>query len=167
MLLHGTESCLAASIWDEEAQKGLSWLRSCPCQGHRESHAFCKQKLSWLDAQDREGLTEQRHLAQGGLHLELQLTNPEFKIVERMLVDLLYAFGQGKREVSQGTQVPPFIVTLLEKIWEKDSFRVTDVCYLQQRFCNLTPTAHSFWRKQPCKWAPRLSSHQYPRGTRS
>lgn len=34
MLLHGTESCLAASTWDEEAQKGLSWLRSCPCQGH-------------------------------------------------------------------------------------------------------------------------------------
>lgn len=54
-LLPGSGSCLAASILDEEAQKGPSWLCACPCQGHTEPHAFCKKKLSWLDAQDMGG----------------------------------------------------------------------------------------------------------------
>lgn len=43
------------------------------------------------------------------------LTNPEFEIVERMLVDLLDAFSQGEGEVSQGTQVSPLVFTLLQR----------------------------------------------------
>lgn len=43
------------------------------------------------------------------------LTNPEFKVVEGMLVDLLYAFIQSYGEVSQSTQMSPFVFTLLGK----------------------------------------------------
>lgn len=43
------------------------------------------------------------------------LTNTEFKVVERMLVDLLYAFIQSYGEVGQGTQMSPFVFTLLRK----------------------------------------------------
>lgn len=43
------------------------------------------------------------------------LTNTEFKVVERVLVDLLYAFIQSYGEVSQGAQMSPFIFTLLRK----------------------------------------------------
>lgn len=43
------------------------------------------------------------------------LTNTEFKVVERVLVDLLYAFIQSYGEVSQGTQMSPFVFTLLRK----------------------------------------------------
>lgn len=50
--------------------------------------------------------------------LLVRLTDPEFKIVEGMLVDLLDAFGQGEGEVGQGTQVPPLVLTLLEQTRE-------------------------------------------------
>lgn len=64
----------------------------------------------------REGSIEQGQTARWVPevpHFQLLLTNPELKIVERMLVDLLYAFGQGEREVGQGTQMFPLIFTLL------------------------------------------------------
>lgn len=64
----------------------------------------------------REGSTEQGQTARWVPevpHFRLLLTNPELKIVERMLVDLLYAFCQGEREVGQGTQMFPLIFTLL------------------------------------------------------
>lgn len=46
-------------------------------------------------------------------HLQRLLTNPEFEIVEGMLVDLLYALSQGEGEVGQGTQMSPLVFTLL------------------------------------------------------
>lgn len=62
-----------------------------------------------------------------GPHLpprQLPLTDAEFEVVERMLVDLLYALGQGKREVGQGTQVSPLVFTLLRQTGEGKSFAV-------------------------------------------
>lgn len=53
-----------------------------------------------------------------GRHQLLLLTNPELEIVERVLVDLLYAFGQGEREVGQGAQVFPLVFTLLQQTGE-------------------------------------------------
>lgn len=55
------------------------------------------------------------------------LTNPELEVVERMLVDLLYAFGQGEREVGQGTQMSPLVFTLLPQKPEKKSCTVAHV----------------------------------------
>lgn len=46
---------------------------------------------------------------------QLLLTDPELEIVEGMLVDLLYALGQGEGEVGQGAQVLPLILALLEQ----------------------------------------------------
>lgn len=71
-----------------------------------------------------------RGLALRGPHLppcQLPLTDPEFEVVERMLVDLLYALGQGEREVGQGTQVPPLVLTLLRQTGEGMSFAVATV----------------------------------------
>lgn len=55
---------------------------------------------------------------------QLPLTDPEFEVVERMLVDLLYALCQREREVSQGTQVSPLVFTLLRQTGEGKSFAV-------------------------------------------
>lgn len=46
---------------------------------------------------------------------QLLLTNPELKIVEGMLVDLLDAFSQGEGEIGQGAQMPPLILALLQR----------------------------------------------------
>lgn len=43
------------------------------------------------------------------------LTDPQLKVVEGVLVDLLDAFVEGDREVGQRTQVTPFIFTLLRE----------------------------------------------------
>lgn len=114
-----------------EAQEGLSWFCDCPCQGHT-----CRKKLPWIDAQDTGGVAGANAVSSVGLHFQPLLTDPEFKIVERMLVDLLYAFRQGKREVCQSTQMFPLVFTLLEQIWEKDSFHETNISKLTARaFC--------------------------------
>lgn len=46
---------------------------------------------------------------------EQALTDPQLKVVEGVLVDLLDALVEGDGEVGQGTQMAPFIFTLLRE----------------------------------------------------
>lgn len=79
---------------------------------------------------------------------QLLLTDPELEIVEGMLVDLLYALGQGEGEVGQGAQVLPLILALLEQC---DSVvpSVGRTGTLLQRGPGLRPPPTSLQGKQP------------------
>lgn len=72
-------------------------------------------------------------------HLQHLLTNPEFEIVEGMLVDLLYALSQGEGEVSQGAQMSPLVFTLLEQRGEKNSFTVANMNLSAAGACPMYP----------------------------
>ena len=52
---------------------------------------------------------------------ESTLTDPQLKVVERVLVDLLDALIEGDGKICQRTQVPPLIFTLLWKAEESVS----------------------------------------------
>lgn len=104
----GQNPSTASSILSERKPR-----QACPWPGHRH---FVGKSSPGLMPRAREGSIEQGQTARWVPevpHFQLLLTNPELKIVERMLVDLLYAFGQGEREVGQGTQMFPLIFTLL------------------------------------------------------
>lgn len=86
------------------------------------------------------------------------LTNAELEVVERVLVDLLYALGQGEREVGQGAQVSPLVFTLLGS---------REALSLRQRE-HLPNSPHVPERRSrgaaPCTLRPAVSANAGPQG---
>lgn len=71
-------------------------------------------------------------------HPQQLLTDPEFEIVEGMLVDLLYALGQGEGEVGQGAQMSPLVFALLERRGEKNSFTLANMNFSAAGTCPMS-----------------------------
>lgn len=109
VFLHpGQCPCLACSIFGErQPEKSAAFAgKSIPGLMARPARVPCYQA--------------RQPGAPSGRPLQL-LTDPELEVVERVLVDLLDTLRQGEREVGQGAQVSPFVLTLLGR--ERHSFQ--------------------------------------------